>query len=308
MNAHLFGLPGHEPLLRHLIAELGFIAGSATIGSFLDGERQVRIHDDVAGAPVVLVGSTGAPVDSNLMTMALLADAARRAGAHPILAVIPYFGYARSDHMVERGMPLGARVAADLLVGAGVDALVTLDLHNPAIPGFFRIPCDALSAAKLLATGFETANPETHVVVSPDAGGIKRASLFASLLGVPLAVAVKHRPAPDTPQVLHLWGDVRDRIAIIFDDMVSTGRTIETVGRLLSERRVRAIEVAATHAVMAPGAWNRLQAMGIARLVTTDSIPQPQADWEVISIAPLLLPAISRSLRGVARGDWEVTA
>lgn len=300
MRARLFGLEGHASLLDALSAELGIPRGEVVLGSFADGERQVRILEDVAGLSVVLVGSTGPPVDANLMTMALLADAARRAGAQAIVMVTPYLGYSRSERVAEPGAPLGARLASDLLRAAGIHRLVTLDLHSPAIVGFFTVPVFEESAAALLATAFPDARPDTHVVVSPDTGGIKRASRMATLLGLPLAVAIKHRGGPDAPKILQLWGEVAGREAIIFDDMITTGGTLEAVGRILRERHASAIDVAATHAVMAPGARERLGALGVRRLVTTDSIPHEKPDWEVLSIAPLLARAIARSLGGAA--------
>lgn len=300
MKARLFGLDTHASLLDALSAKLDIPRGSAMIGSFADGERRVRILDDVAGLTVILVGSTGPPVDPNLMTMALLADAARRASASHLIAVLPYFGYSRSERMADSGTPIGARLAADLLQASGIRQLVTLDLHSPAIPGFFTIPIHEESAASILAESFKSSLPETHVVVSPDAGGIKRASQFASFLGVPLAVSVKRRLTPDAPKILHLWGEVAGREAIVIDDMITTGGTLEAVGQILRERQVKAIDVAATHAVMAPGARERLRALGIRRLVTTDSLPHADPDWEVLPIAPLLAPAIARCLGGVA--------
>lgn len=296
MKPLLIGLEAHAPLLDSLASSLGLPRGEAALGSFADGERMVRIQEDLAGRSVILVGSTGPPVDSNLMTMAFLADAARRAGAHSVLAVVPYFGYSRSERLADPGAPIGARVAADLLQGAGVSQLVTLDLHSPAIAGFFTIPVFEERAAPILAACYPDAHPDTHVVVSPDAGGIKGAGHFASLLGLPLAVAVKHRLAPDTPRVLHLWGEVSGRVAIIRDDMITTGGTLEQVGRLLLERNAQALEVVATHAVMAPGARERLRGLGVRRLITTDSLPHPEADWEVLPIAPLLAPRLARCM------------
>lgn len=298
MKPLLFGLEPHASLLEALSTELDIPRGKATIDSFPDGERQVRLRESVAGRTLILVGSTGPPVDSHLMTMALLADAARRGGSRDIIAVLPYFGYSRSERMADPGTPIGARLAADLLQASGIRQLITLDLHSSAIPGFFTIPLLEETATQLLAEAFMPAQPETRVVVSPDTGGIKRASRFATLLGVPLAVSVKHREVADAPKILHLWGDVAGREALLFDDMITTGGTLEAVGRLLWERDVKAIDVAATHAVMAPGARERLRSLGVRRLVTTDSIPHETPDWEVRSIAPLLAPVIARSLGG----------
>ncbi len=296
MTARILGLPAQSGLAASLSVQLGIPLITATIGSFADGERQVRLHDDVAGQVLILVGSTGPPVDSNLMAMAQLIDAARRSAARSITAVIPYLGYSRSDHMADPGTPLACRLVADLLQAAGLDRLVSVDLHSPAIPGFFTIPVTEGSAIDLLADAFRTGRPDRRIVVAPDAGAIKRAGRFASRLGAPLAIALKHRPAPDVPKILQLWGDFEGRDAIIVDDMISTGATIEHVARRLHEGGATAIDLAVVHPVMAPGAEERLRARGIRRIVVTDSLLyQPETEWpalEVASLAPLLADLI----------------
>lgn len=292
----VIGLPAQAMLARALADELGFPLGRATIGSFADGECEVRLEEDVAGRALYLVGSTGPPVDSTLMAMAQLVDAARRAAARSITAVIPYMGYSRSDHMADPGTPIASRLVADLLQASGLDRLVALDLHSPAIAGFYSIPVIEGSAVDLLAASFERS--DRRVIVAPDSGATKRAGRFAARLGAPVAVALKHRPAPDAPKVLQVWGEVAGREALIVDDMISTGGTIEQVALRLRAGGAAAIDLAATHAVMARGAEARLRALGIRRMVVTDSLPfQLDAAWpslEIIGVAPLLAELIRR--------------
>lgn len=296
----IFGLESHSPLMEALATSTGLSLGAAEIGRFADGERMVRLREDVAGLPVVFVASTAPPVDSHVMTLALLADAARRAGAGSVVAIVPYFGYSRGERLAEPGTAIPCRVVADLFQASGVTHLISLDLHSPAIVGFFTLPVIETSAIGLLASRFEGASPRRAVVVAPDAGGIKRASHFAALLGLPMAVALKHRPAPDAPKVLQLWGELEGREAIVVDDMVTTGATIEQVANLLWQRGVLAVDVAAVHPVMASEAESLLRALGIRRLVVSDSIPfRPTSSWpgfEGVSIAPLLVDALAKCL------------
>lgn len=286
----VIGMPAQLGLARAIAARLDLPLGHATVARFADGEARVSLEADVVGQAVYLVGSTGPPVDSTLMAMAQLIDAARRARARSITAIVPYLGYSRSDHMADPGAPIACRLVADLFQAAGLDGLIAVDLHSPSIPGFFSIPVVEGSAIDLLADSFQ--RHERRVVVAPDGGAIKRASRYAARLGASMAVAMKHRPAPDAPKLLHLWGEVEGREALIVDDMVSTGGTIEQVARRLQERGATAIDLAVTHPVMAPEAEDRLRALGIRRMVVTDSLPfEPRAAWpalEVVSLAPLL--------------------
>jgi ribose-phosphate pyrophosphokinase len=303
----IYGPESHAALISELASALGLARGGAAIGRFADGERRVEIRDDVMGCPAILLISTGPPVDSHVMTLALMADAVRRAGAGPVIGIVPYFGYARAERMAAPGSPIGCRVVADLVQGAGLSHLITFDLHNPAIAGFFTIPVLEQSALDPIARCFTGVSPERHVVVAPDAGAIKRVSHLATLLGLPMAIAVKHRLGPDEPKVLQLWGEFKGREAIVFDDMVATGSTIEQVANLLWQRGIAAIEVAAVHPVMAGEAERLLKSLGIRRFITTDTIPfQPTAAWpgfEVVSIAPVLIQTLKRGLGRLLAGE-----
>lgn len=283
-----------RPLLDKIAQQLNLPVGKAHFGSFPDGERLVKVEEDLAGETVLLVGSTGPPVDSNTLELALLADAVRRAGAARILAVIPYLGYSRSERVSPAGSPLACRVIADLLSRCGIERLVTLDLHASAIAGFFSIPVVEVSAIPILSQSLPKFRAGKGVIVSPDAGGIRRATHLASLLGLPLGFAVKHRSSPTQTQVLELWGELHDRDVILCDDIISTGGTLAEAAKIAFQQGAASVVAIATHAVMAPGAETRLKEAGIKRVVVTDSL-ETQIPWfEYVSAAPPLTETLRR--------------
>ncbi len=298
MRARIVGPPSQEPLLRAVARAADLQVGQVTIGGYPDGEREVRLHDSLWGQAAVLLCSTGPPVDALTMTLALLADAARRAGAVRIVAVVPYMGYARSDRLAEWGRPIGARVVADLWQAAGVTHLVALDLHNPASVGFFTIPVLEVSALELFAEALRPA--EGQVIVAPDAGAAKRVSRLSTMLGRPMAVAAKARLGPESPRILQVCGAVAGRDVVVLDDMISTGATVEQVVAALRAEGARHVDVAASHAVMSGAAEARLRRLGLRRLIVTDSLPYgPSVPWpelEVRSVAPLLARAVTACL------------
>lgn len=297
MDARVYGLPAQEALVGAIAHHADLPLGQSTVVGFPDGERGVRFQDSLWGRSAVLVVSTGPPVDSNTMTLAMMADAARRAGARRIVAVVPYLGYSRSERLSEWGVPIACRVVADLLQGAGVTHLVALDLHSPAIAGFFTIPVIEVSAIESFAAALGPARDQ--VIVAPDTGAAKRVGKLATLLGRPVAVATKTRLGPESPRILQICGAVGGEVAI-WDDMISTGATLEQVVTTLRARGVGAIDVAATHAVMSGGAEERLRALALRRVLVTDSLPyRPSAEWpgfEVLSVAPLLARAVTACL------------
>jgi len=299
LDVRLYGIEAQAPLVDALADKLGWRRGRCETKAFADTEQSIHFLEPLWKAIPVLVISTGPPVDSHTMTLALLADAARRAGARQVVAVVPYLGYSRGDRLPYPGAPIAARVVADILQGAGVGLVVTVDLHNPAIAGFFRIPVIDLSAVEALAARFPPA--KDRVVVAPDAGAVKRASRLASVLGAPMAIATKVRPPAGGPRIERLVGDVAGQEALVIDDMVATGETLERVIVLLRESGSTAIDVAATHAVMASGAEARLRGLGIRRFVVTDSLPfEPATHWpgfERVSVAGLIAGALEGALR-----------
>ena len=244
---------------------------------FPDGEAQVDIHESVRGDDVYLLQSTSPPVEKHLMELLLLADACRRAGAARMTAVIPYFGYARQDRRIDR-RSLGARVAANAISTAGLDRLMLIDAHTPAIEGFFDIPLDHLTAVPLLAATFAESIRENSVVVAPDLGAVKLARAYASQLDVPMAFVHKTRLNGEAVEAHAVIGDVRGRLPLIVDDMLSTGATIEAaVGALHAAGAVEPISVAVTHALLVGRAHEVLQRLPFARVVATDTRDAPTA-------------------------------
>ena len=288
----------HPHLARRLAQESGAALVPATVARFADGETRVRIEGEVRDADVVLVQPTSPPVNEHLMSLALLADAARAAGAARVTAVVPYFGYARQDTRKAPGEPRSAQLACRLLECAGVERIVALELHAPALDSAFRIPLFHVEADGAALPVLRAWRLAALTVVAPDAGGLKRAQRYAAALGAPLAAVAKTRTGPDASTVLGVLGDVRGRDCLIVDDLVSTGGTLAGAAKALRSAGAASVQAFFVHAVMAPEALERLSAAGLQRLATTDSvaIAEPRG-VEVISIAPLLAREISRLAR-----------
>jgi ribose-phosphate pyrophosphokinase len=266
-----------------------------SISAFADGETRVRIEADVQDADLCIVQPTSPPTNERLMTLALLADAGRAAGASRITAVVPYFGYARQDVRKSEGEPRSAQIAARLLYSAGIDRLVTVELHSPALECAFRMSIIQLEADQAMLPVVRSWAIADLAVVSPDAGGLKRAQRYASALDAKPAVVVKTRPAPDAAVALEVLGDVRGRTCLIVDDLASTGRTILAAAQALLDAGAREIHALFIHAVMSPEALERLCAGPVQRIVTTDSVhTAPHPRLHVVSLAPLLARTLIR--------------
>ena len=268
-----------------------------SVSAFADGETRVRIEADVQDADLYVVQPTSAPTNERLMTLALIADAARAGGAARVTAVVPYFGYARQDMRKTNGEPRSAQLAARILLAAGIDRMVVVELHSPALESAFEIPLTHLQADEPMLDAIRELGVPDLAIVSPDAGGLKRAQRYALALEAPLAVVVKDRPRVDIAVPLQMLGDVRDRTCLIVDDMASTGRTVAGAADVLLRAGAKAVHALFIHAVMAPGALERMCAASVQRIVTTDSVRStPDPRLRVVSIAPLL----ARTLRGLA--------
>jgi ribose-phosphate pyrophosphokinase len=304
-NIALIAGDAHPELARELAQRAGAEMIPAAITAFADGETRVRIEGDVRAADLYIVQPTSAPTNERLMTLALLADAARAADAARITAVIPYFGYARQDVRSRPGEARSAQVAARILAVAGIDRVVVLELHSPALESAFEMPLTHLWADELmlpLVRGWRLAD---LVVVSPDAGGVKRAQRYATALAAPLALIIKTRPRDDVAVPLQALGEVRGCVCLIVDDMASTGRTIAGAAQALLEAGAREVHALFVHAVIAPGALERIAAAGVRRIAATDSVP-PARDprVEIVPIASLLANALVR-LAGEARSTRD---
>jgi ribose-phosphate pyrophosphokinase len=287
-------LPGdaHPALARDIARQAGLPLVKVSIAAFADGETRVRIEEDVDGRDLYLVQPTCAPANERLATLALLADAARAEGAARVTAVIPCFGYARQD-VRKAGEPRSAQLAARLLAAAGIGRVIVLELHSPALESAFPMPVTQLRADDVLLPVIR----RQCVIVSPDAGGLKRAQRYALALGAPLAVVTKERSGDDMAAPLQVLGEVRGRDCMIVDDLASTGRTIAGAAQALAAAGAREVHAAFVHAVMAPGALERMRAAGVRSIVTTDSVgPVRLAGVEVVPSAPLFATALRKEI------------
>jgi ribose-phosphate pyrophosphokinase len=270
---------------------------------FPDGELRPAVAN-VRGDDVYVIQPTSPPVNDHLVELLLLLDACRRAGAATITAVVPYFGYARQDRRGQPGEPVGSRVVADVLASAGAQRLVVVDPHTPTLEAMCSIPVEMVTAVPVLASALRADMPTKAVVVAPDLGAVKLAEHYASLLSCPVAAVRKTRVSGAAVQAGELVGDVQDRTAVIVDDMISTGATIEAAADIVRAHGAGdEITVAATHGLLVEDAAKRLAAAGVRRLLVTDTVPV--ADVEALpvavsSVAALLADAIGRLHR---RGD-----
>ncbi|MBL7542993.1 MAG: ribose-phosphate pyrophosphokinase [Bdellovibrionaceae bacterium] len=300
-NLKIFSGNSNNDLARKVAQEAGVPLGQSKISSFADGEIQVEIQESVRGQHVFIIQSTCPPVNQSYMELFIMLDAVKRASAEHITAVIPYFGYARQDRKVAPRAPISAKCVADLLTTAGADRVVCLDLHAAQIQGFFNVPVDHLFAIPTLARTFRERYGfgEDYVVVSPDAGGVERARAFAKRIDSSMAIIDKRRTSPNEAKALHLIGEVKDKTAIIVDDMVDTAGTLTQGVDAIFKHGAKKVLALATHPVLSGPAIKRLKESSIEKLIVTDTIPlteeaKASGKIEVISMAPVLAEAIKR--------------
>ncbi len=279
----------------------GVELGYSSINRFADGEIQIEIHESVRGDSVFVIQSTCPPVNENYMELFIMLDALKRASAAEITAVLPYYGYARQDRKVAPRAPISSKCMADLLTAAGATRVVTVDLHAAQIQGFFNVPVDHLFAIPTLARAWREkyGHGEEFVAVSPDAGGVERTRAFAKRIECPIAIIDKRRSGPNEAKALHLIGEVRDKTAIIVDDMIDTAGTLTQAVDSLMKNGANKVIAVATHAVLSGPAISRLIESKIERVLATDTIPLSQAALasnkiEVVTVAPLVAEAIRR--------------
>jgi len=293
----------NEELAQEIAEYLNVDLTDRTIKSFADGETYVQVNSAVRGCNVFIVQPTCAPANNNLMELLILIDALRRASAKEITAVIPYFGYARSDRKAAGRESIAAKLVANLLTSAGADRVLSMDLHSAQLQGYFDIPCDntygSPSMAKYLRTKYEDQLDDV-VVVSPDVGGVARARSFGKLLNnAPLAIVDKRRTGHNVAESLTVIGDVRGKIAILVDDMIDTAGTISGAAKLLKNCGARKVLACATHAVFSGPAVERLSEPGVfEEVVVTNTLPiTPEKNFsnlQVLSISNVMGEAISR--------------
>ena len=273
--------------------------GRTVIKDFSDKEIYVRIEENVRGGDVFVIQPTCCPGNTNLMELLIMIDALKRSSARRITAVIPYYGYARQDRKCEPRVPITSKLVADLLVTAGTDRVLTVDLHAGQIQGFFNIPVDHLYAMQVMIPYLEKMKSKDMMVISPDAGGVERARAFAKRLDVNLAIIDKRREAANEAKAMNIIGDVVDKVCFVVDDMIDTAGTLVEGTAALMEAGAREVHACCTHAVLSGPAMERISKSKIKSIVTTNTIPMSDdiknhQKIKILSVAPLLGEAILR--------------
>ncbi len=294
------GNANHD-LAQEICDYLGISPGKILVSQFSNGESRVTINENVRGSDVFVVQSTCAPVNDNLMELLVIIDALRRASADRITAVIPFYGYARQDRKTKGREPITAKLVANLLVTAGVDRILTMDLHAGQIQGFFDIPLDHLSATKLLADHLKNQDLSDSVIVSPDAGSIPRARDMAERLNLPVAFIDKRRPEPNVAEVMNIVGKVAGSKVILLDDMIDTGGSILQGVKALRNAGALSVKAYATHGIFSGQALKNMTEAELDELAVTNTIPLEEGFEhlvKVLSVASVLGDAIVRIHEG----------
>ncbi len=267
----------------------------AEVKRFSDGEISVQISESVRGRDVFIIQSTGAPSNDNLMELLIMTDALRRSSASSITAVVPYFGYARQDRKAAPRVPITARLVADMYETAGIDRVVTMDLHAGQIQGFFDIPVDNLYGAITFQEYIRAKNLPNPIIASPDIGGVARARYFASNLGLEMVIVDKRREKANESEVMNIIGDVAGKDVIMIDDMVDTAGTMVKAAAALKERGATSVMACATHPVLSGKAYENLSKGYLDELITTNTLAsQPHENIKVLTVAPLFAEVIRR--------------
>jgi ribose-phosphate pyrophosphokinase len=272
-NLKIFTGRANPELARRICEYLQIPMGRGKTESFPDGELLVRVEEDVRGRDCFIVQPTCHPVNAHLMELFIWIDTLRRASARRVTAVIPYFGYARQDQKHAGRTPITAKLVANLLERAGADRMVAVDMHTNQVQGFFDIPVDHLNAGPVLGKWFKSLKLANHVFVSPDVGNVKRAQVYAEMLNGELCFIDKRRSSGSSAEAKHVIGDVAGKTVMIVDDMITTGGTVTEACKILRANGVSEIYIAATHAVLAPPAMERLKECRFTKLAVTDTIP-----------------------------------
>ncbi|WP_414633228.1 ribose-phosphate pyrophosphokinase [Cellvibrio sp. UBA7661] len=265
-------------LAKKIVDHLGMPLGNVSVSQFSDGEIAVELHDNVRGRDVFVVQPTCAPTNDNLMELIVMVDALRRASAGRITAVVPYFGYARQDRRVRSArVPITAKVVADMMVGVGVDRVLTVDLHAEQIQGFFDVPVDNVYGSPVLLEDIEQQKFEDLIVVSPDIGGVVRARAVAKQLGIDLAIIDKRRPRANVAEVMHIIGEIEGRTCLLVDDIIDTAGTLCSAAKALKQHGAKRVIAYCTHPVLSGNAIDNINGSELDELVVTDSIPLSEA-------------------------------
>lgn len=294
----VFGGRSNPDLTQAIARCLSLPVCHCELGHFEDAETYVQIQENIRGRDVFLVQSTCAPVNEHLMELLIMIDAAKRASARRITAVLPYYGYARQDRKHRPRVPITAKLVANLITTAGADRILAIDLHAGQIQGFFDIPVDHLYGSKVLLRAVQEWDLADPIVVAPDVGSVKRGRAFANHLGCPLAIVDKRRPRANHTEVMNVIGEVAGHDAILLDDMIDTAGTVTKAAAAIRKAGAKRVYACATHAIFSGDALTRLAGAPISGIVVSDTIPFRHScaspEIRVVSVAELLAEAISR--------------
>ena len=294
----VFAGNANPELAEEISSIMGKPLGKSEVSCFSDGEISVNLLEMVRGLDCYIVQSTCDPVNNNLMELLIMIDAMKRASAGRINAVIPYYGYARQDRKAKARDPITAKLVADILVAAGADRVVTMDLHASQIQGYFNIPVDHLIGAPILVKYFKQKNLEDLVIVSPDHGSVTRARNIAHVLDCPIAIVDKRRNKPNESEVMNVIGDIDGKTAVLVDDLIDTAGTITNAADALMGLGAKEVYACATHPVLSGKAIERIKESSIKEMVVLNTIPIPPEKRidkiKVISVAPLFAEAMTR--------------
>jgi len=287
-----------QGLAEQIAKNYGITLGKTSFTRFADGEFEVSFEDSVRGKELFIIQSTHAPVE-NIFELLLMIDAAKRASAHHIYAVVPYFGFARQDRKGKPRVGIGAKVVADMLQAVGVERIITIDLHADQIQGFFNIPVDHLFASTIFIPYLKSLDLPNIVVGSPDTGGTKRANSYAKFLDCDMVICYKQRAKPNQVSDMTLIGDVADKDVILLDDIIDTAGTITKAAEIMKDAGARSVRAMCTHAVLSGPAYERIDKSSLEEVIVTDTIPRehPSPKIKVLSVSELFADVIHRNIK-----------
>ena len=299
----IFSGRSNPTLSQKIVESLGIELGQLNIQNFADGELWIKFEENIRGTDVFIIQSTNSPAE-NIMELVLIIDAAVRASANTVTAVIPYFGYGRQDRKDNPRVPISSRVMVDLITATGADRIITMDLHSTQIQGFATIPFDHLYSRMVLQAAINNLglDPETSVVLAPDVGSARMSQAYAKRLGMHFALIDKRRYAPNKAEVMHLIGDLKDKDVLIIDDMIDTAGTIVNAANEAKENGATSVTAIATHALLSVPAIDRINKSNIGKLVVTDTVfiedEKKLGNMEIVTVANVFGEAIRRVYEG----------
>ena len=275
-NLRLFACNSHPELAQEIAEHMGVELSKSTVTKFSDGEISISIWESVRGKDCFIIQSTCGPVNDNIMELLIMSDALRRASARSVTAVIPYFGYARQDRKAKARDPITSKLIANMITAAGVNRVITMDLHAAQEQGFFDIPVDHMLGQPMLTDYFKLKDLEDLVIVSPDHGSVTRARNMAKPFNVPIAIIDKRRPEPNKSEIMNIIGDIENKNCVILDDLIDTAGTICNAAKALKDLGAKNVYACATHAVLSGPAIERIEASPIKEMVLLNTIPIPE--------------------------------